>query len=115
MGLRDQERPQRAPIGLVELGPVPQPHEDLLHHLFGEGAVEEHPPGEREAAVAVAAIGLGQGSVVVVDDGPHEAGVVELVVRVDDYRIPRRHGRQRTRRRNVRRRTRPRRRKGHKM
>jgi hypothetical protein len=75
VGLGQQERPERAPLGVKLLGAVPQAEEDLLDDLFSQRPVDEEPPGEGEDRPGVAAVGLGQGLLAVATDGHHEDGV----------------------------------------
>ena len=76
MDLSEEEGAHRTAVGVVALGLAPRAHEHLLHDLFGEHPIAEHPAGEGERGRPVALVELGQRALVATDDGRAERGIV---------------------------------------
>src|SRR5207248_118145 len=78
VGLGQQVRAQRAPLGIEAIGCVPEAQEDLLHDLLGQRRVAQQPSGEGEDRARVPAVRLGQRLLPPPADGHDERGVAGL-------------------------------------
>ena len=75
VGLRQQVTAQGAPFGVEALGMVPEPEEDLLHHLFGLGLIRQDPLRQAEHGAGVSPVDLAERLLLEARQREHEARV----------------------------------------
>ena len=78
VGLGEQVRPEGPPLGVEAVGRVPEPHEHLLHYLFGRRLVAQQPLGQAEDGSGMATVDLGERVLPVARDGEREVGVARV-------------------------------------